>query len=83
VGGKLTLSRLIWAIRQSNEETHTDFAEKSDMSNHQLCDIKHGRKSISPKLAASRVWLGICSLNAKSITGFIKSCNISPANAIP
>jgi DNA-binding XRE family transcriptional regulator len=52
-GGKLILSRLIWAIRQSEEETQTDFAKKLDISKQQLCDIEHGRKSISPNLAAS------------------------------
>jgi len=52
-GGKLTLCRLIWAIRQSEDETQTDFAKKLDISKQQLCDIEHGRKSISPKLAAS------------------------------
>jgi transcriptional regulator with XRE-family HTH domain len=51
-GSKLTLSRLIWAVRQERETSQTEFAEMLDMSKSQLCDIEHGRKSISPKLAA-------------------------------
>ena len=51
-GAKLTLSRLIWAIRQSEEIPQTKFAEKLDISKQQLCDIEHGRKSVSPRLAA-------------------------------
>ncbi len=52
-GSKLTLGRLIWAIRQSEELTQVDFADKLGISKQHLCDIEHGRKSISPKLAAA------------------------------
>lgn len=51
-GSKLTLGRFIWAIRQSEELSQTDFSIKLAMSKQQLCDIEHGRKSISPRLAA-------------------------------
>lgn len=51
-GGRLTLGRLILAIRLSEEMAQTDFAEKLAISKQQLCDLEHDRKSISPKLAA-------------------------------
>src|SRR3990167_570268 len=50
--GKLTLGKLIWAIRQSDEISQIDFAQKLDITKQHLCDIEHERKSISPKLAA-------------------------------
>ena len=52
-GEKLTLGRLIWAIRQSDEITQVAFAKKLAISKQQLCDIEHNRKPISPKLAAA------------------------------
>lgn len=51
-GGPLTLGKLIWAIRQSEEMTQVDFAEQLGISKQHLCDIEHGRKPVSPKLAA-------------------------------
>jgi len=51
-GAKLTLGKLLWAIRQAEEKTQVDFAKKLDISKQQLCDIEHDRKSVSPKLAA-------------------------------
>jgi DNA-binding XRE family transcriptional regulator len=51
-GSKLTLNRLIWAIRQERETSQTELAQMLDISKSQLCDIEHGRKFISPKLAA-------------------------------
>jgi transcriptional regulator with XRE-family HTH domain len=51
VGAKLTLGKLILAIRQSEELTQVAFAKLLNMSRQQLCDIEHDRKSISPKLA--------------------------------
>lgn len=53
IAGKLTLSKLIWAIRQADEISQVDFAAKLKITKQHLCDIEHGRKSISPKLAAS------------------------------
>lgn len=49
---KLTFGKLIWAIRQSDEISQVDFAEKLNITKQHLCDIEHGRKSVSPKLAA-------------------------------
>jgi transcriptional regulator with XRE-family HTH domain len=51
-GSKLTLGKLIWAIRQADEISQVDFADKLDITRQHLCDIEHGRKSVSPKLAA-------------------------------
>src|SRR5690349_13850414 len=50
-GNKLTLGKLIWAIRKSDEVSQVDFAEKLKITKQHLCDIEHGRKSISPRLA--------------------------------
>lgn len=49
---KLTFGKLIWAIRQSDEISQVDFAEKLNITKQHLCDIEHGRKSVSPRLAA-------------------------------
>ena len=51
-GTKLTIGKLIWAIRQADEISQVDFAEKLHITKQHLCDIEHGRKGISPKLAA-------------------------------
>lgn len=52
LGVKLTLGKLIWAIRQADNISQMDFADKLNISKQQLCDIEHNRKCISPKLAA-------------------------------
>lgn len=51
-GGSLTLGKFIWAIRQSEESSQLAFAENLGISKQHLCDIEHGRKGVSPKLAA-------------------------------
>ncbi len=51
-GGKLTLGKLLWAIRSADEMTQVKFAEKLTISRQHLCDLEHDRKVISPKLAA-------------------------------
>lgn len=51
-GTKLTLGKLIWAIRQADEISQVDFAGQLKITRQHLCDIEHGRKSVSPKLAA-------------------------------
>lgn len=51
-GTKLTLGKLIWAIREADDNSQVDFANKLKISRQQLCDIEHGRKAVSPKLAA-------------------------------
>ena len=52
-GTKLTLGKLIWAIRQADAISQIDFANKLHITKQHLCDIERGRKSVSPKLAAS------------------------------
>jgi transcriptional regulator with XRE-family HTH domain len=52
ITGKLTLGKLIWAIRQADEISQVDFAKKLDITKQHLCDIEHDRKFVSPKLAA-------------------------------
>ncbi len=51
-GTKLTLGNLIRSIRQSDDVSQVDFANKLKITKQHLCDIEHGRKSISPKLSA-------------------------------
>jgi transcriptional regulator with XRE-family HTH domain len=51
-GGRLTLGRLIWALRQADDMTQIEFAKKLGITKQHLCDIEHDRKSVSPKLAA-------------------------------
>lgn len=51
-GAKLTLGKLLWAIRQADEISQVDFAKKLHITKQHLCDIEHERKSVSPKLAA-------------------------------
>lgn len=52
-GDKLTLGKFLWAIRQSEELSQVEFAEKLGITKQHLCDIEHQRKFISPKLAAN------------------------------
>lgn len=51
-GTKLTLGKLLWAIRQADEISQVDFANTLGITKQHLCDIERGRKSVSPKLAA-------------------------------
>lgn len=51
-GTKLTLGKLIWAIRQADDISQVDFADTLKITRQHLCDIEHGRKAVSPKLAA-------------------------------
>ena len=51
-GGKLTLGKLIWAIRECDEITQVEFADKLGCSKQHLCDIEHDRKNVSPRMAA-------------------------------
>ena len=45
-GIKLTLGKLIWAIREADDISQVIFAKKLNMSKQQLCDIEHNRKTI-------------------------------------
>lgn len=51
-GAKLTLGKLLWAIRQGDEISQIDFSAKLKISKQHLSDIENERKSVSPKLAA-------------------------------
>lgn len=53
ITGKLSLGKLILAIRQADEISQVDFANKLHISKQHLCDIERERKSVGPKLAAS------------------------------
>ncbi len=46
-GGPLTLGRLLESIRLGEEETQASFARTLGISRSHLCDIEHGRKSLS------------------------------------
>ena len=47
VGGALTLGRLMVSIRVGEELSQTAFARVLGISRSHLCDIEHGRKSVS------------------------------------
>ncbi|MFA6409090.1 MAG: helix-turn-helix transcriptional regulator [Gammaproteobacteria bacterium] len=51
-GGELTLGKFIWSIRECEDLSQTEFAEKLGISKQHLCDLEHDRKNIRPKLAA-------------------------------
>ncbi len=51
-GEKLTLGRLIWAIRMGEEISQIEFAKTLGISKQHLCDIEKNRKTVSPALAA-------------------------------
>lgn len=52
IGKKPTLGDYILSIRQGEEITQTEFARLLGISRHNLCDIEHSRRFISPKMAA-------------------------------
>lgn len=52
ISGKLTLGKLIRAIRQADDISQVKFAKKLKITRQHLCDIEHERKPISPRLAA-------------------------------
>lgn len=49
---KLTISNLVWAIREGEEMSQKEFAKRLWISAQYLCDVEHGRRIVSPKLAA-------------------------------
>lgn len=53
IGKKPTLGDYLLAIRQGEEMTQVAFAKVLGISRHNLCDIEHNRRFISPKMAAS------------------------------
>lgn len=53
IAGELTLSGLLVSIRQGEEMSQVEFAKLLGVSRQYLCDIEHGRRSVSPKKAAA------------------------------
>jgi DNA-binding XRE family transcriptional regulator len=51
-GGKLTFGKLVWAIRECEDASQVEFADKLEISKQHLCDLEHDRKNVSPALAA-------------------------------
>ena len=52
-GGALTFGALLRSIREGEEETQVEFAERLGLSRSHLCDIEKGRKQVSPARAAA------------------------------
>ncbi len=50
-GEPLSISNLLWSIRTSDNLSQIEFAEKLSISNRYLCDLEHGRKSLSARKA--------------------------------
>lgn len=51
-GGPLTLGSLLSSIREGEETSQAEFARSLGISRSHLCDIEHGRKSLSVERAA-------------------------------
>jgi transcriptional regulator with XRE-family HTH domain len=51
-GEKLTISNLLWSIREADEIRQVDFAHTLGISRQYLCDLEHNRKGLSPERAA-------------------------------
>ena len=51
-GEKLNFSCLILAIRLGEELTQVDFAKMLNVSKQYLCDVEHGRRTVSIPMAA-------------------------------
>ncbi|MCH9689160.1 MAG: helix-turn-helix domain-containing protein [Gammaproteobacteria bacterium] len=52
-GIKLTLGAMLRAIRQCEHISQVDFSKQLNISRQNLCDIEHGRRFVSPKVAAA------------------------------
>lgn len=50
-GKKLTLGNLLCSVRQGEELSQAEFADLLGVSKQYLCDVEHGRRFISPKIA--------------------------------
>ena len=50
---RLTLGNLINAIRLGEELSQVEFASLLDVSKQYLCDVEHGRRSVSIEMAAA------------------------------
>lgn len=51
-GAPLTLGGHLRAIRNGEQTTLAEFAGRLDVSRQNLCDVEHGRRSVSPARAA-------------------------------
>ncbi len=51
-GMKLTIGNLLWSLRECEEMTQVAFAKKLKISRQYLCDLEHGRRGLSPEMAA-------------------------------
>jgi len=49
---KLTVGNLLWAIREGEELSLAAFSKKLGISRQYLCDLEHGRRMVSVKMAA-------------------------------
>ena len=52
IGKRPTLGDFILAIRQGEEMSQVSFSKLLGISRHNLCDIEHNRRFVSPKMAA-------------------------------
>ena len=51
-GGPLTFGDFLRSIREGEQMTLAEFAGQLSVSRQNLCDIEHGRRSVSPARAA-------------------------------
>ena len=51
IGYKPTFGTMLRSIRESEEMSQTDFASLLKISRQKLCDLEHGRRFVSPKIA--------------------------------
>lgn len=52
-GKKMTLGNLLWSIRECEAMSQTEFAKLLHISRQYLCDLEHGRRTVSTKSAAA------------------------------
>jgi len=52
-GKKVTFSNTLWAIRECEELSQSEMAKQLGVSRQYLCDIEHGRRAVSPSMAAN------------------------------
>jgi transcriptional regulator with XRE-family HTH domain len=64
-----SLGDYICAIRKSEETSQVNFAKQLGVSKQNLCDIEHGRRFISPKMAAE-----FATKLGYSVNQFIRLC---------
>ena len=52
IGGPIKFGRLLASIREGEEMSQVEFAERLGISRSHLCDIEKGRKTVGPARAA-------------------------------